>query len=468
MTRPSSQAHVLILCRRAVVLREVAAIAAGILATGQADVTIAVDRSLTGRLTNLVPEACRLVTLDGVPAVPEPVADGAVTPSPSRSRLRSTLLRQGPARSFAMLAKIWSDTRRARRLLSRTRPNAMILFDDRAAADMAMIKAARQARVRVVLAPYASSSPESDVAYRLKDAAAHGLHGMSSLLRRLIAKLFPHEVRETPHGAMLFFRASDYPALAAFRLLGGRSWLWGGGKADAVCVFGEPDRDTLVSEGVDPAKVHVTGQASLDLLFAQAARRNELKQEQARDTRDDRSLIVCAVPQSAEHGQLSWEAHERATLDLFDALQGSRARVMLSLHPRSERAYYERLAAGRPALSISSEPLETILPAADLFIATYSSTVRWAVLVGVPSLIIDPADLNYAMFDGMPGVSIVKEQAAWSSAIRTALADDTLRLALATDLEKSAGLLGPRDGVASQRIASLALAGQRPDQLRPV
>jgi hypothetical protein len=62
--------------------------------------------------------------------------------------------------------------------------------------------------------------------------------------------------------------------------------------------------------------------------------------------------------------------------------------LLLSLHPRSRPEDY-REAAERAGAVISDRPLLEILPAADLFVATHSSTVRWAILLGIPTLVLD-------------------------------------------------------------------------------
>jgi hypothetical protein len=53
---------------------------------------------------------------------------------------------------------------------------------------------------------------------------------------------------------------------------------------------------------------------------------------------------------------------------------------------------------------ILKESLREVLPAADLFVATYSSTVRWAVLLRIPGIVVDYGWFGYTFFDHFEGV----------------------------------------------------------------
>ena len=57
---------------------------------------------------------------------------------------------------------------------------------------------------------------------------------------------------------------------------------------------------------------------------------------------------------------------------------------------------------------IIEQNLNKILPVADLFLASYSSTVEWATRLGIPTFVLDYG-LNYSMFDHIKGLKIIKD-----------------------------------------------------------
>ncbi len=454
---------VLILCRRTVVSEDAVAIARAVEADGRATATIAVDRGLVDRVAGMAPVGTRLVSLSGEPVVPRPAAPAARPTLPER--LRQSILRSGPLRTMAMVRAVRADMRRAAALLDRIAPLAIVIFDDRARSDMTLIRVAQTRGIRVALAPYALSSPESDIALRLKSGVDHRLRGRGRLIKQFVVSRHPAQARMFGGEPYTFFPASEYPALALHGLLDGKPWIWGGGGADVVCALDSGQRKRLVAEGIAPDRIRVTGQAALDRLFATMADRATVRAGVVTRYGLDPAapVVICAVPQSAEHNQLDWASHRSATIALFDALNAAGAGVLLSLHPRSDRRYYAELAGAYPALHIADQPLAAVLSAADLFVATFSSTVRWAQMAGIPSVVIDPAALAYDLFDGEGGIVVLKDQADWRGTIGALCRDEAARLALCASLPAFEG----GRGHAGRSIVEAALGDPPQARLAP-
>src|SRR6202023_599509 len=95
--------------------------------------------------------------------------------------------------------------------------------------------------------------------------------------------------------------------------------------------------------------------------------------------------------------------------------------VVVSLHPKSNPADYEpRIRAAGAVLAV--QPLAEILVAADLFVAgAYSSTTRWAMAIGIPSVNLDLWDLDDATYRGVaeyPTLRSLEALTAWISGAR--------------------------------------------------
>jgi hypothetical protein len=164
-----------------------------------------------------------------------------------------------------------------------------------------------------------------------------------------------------------------------------------------------------------------------------------------------RPLVICAVPHAGEHALVGWDRHMEVSGQLFKALAASGGNVLLSLHPRSKAETY-REAAAATGCRILAERLSAALPAADLFVASYSSTVRWALLMGIPTIMADLLRFEYAQFANLPGTIIERDVGGLTSALKRLVEDPQERERLSRDAAASAPGRAEFDGKACSRI----------------
>lgn len=270
---------------------------------------------------------------------------------------------------------------------------AVVTADDRSlGVEFGIVHAARKRAIASVTVPFALSDPGGDWLRRRErdEFAVTAGNRWTRRLKQKLASTYPANVREL-EGVQLMFLTSGQ--VLGLRYLGAQfpaPWAYGGGATDVVTLYSESIRARQLELGVPAHKLAVTGQCAMDDLHALSMRKDELKRELAAryDLEGDRPLIMLAVPQHAEHGLMGAAHHDTLTANLFDDLTATGAALLLSLHPRSRPEDY-RQAAERAGAVISDQPLLEILPAADLFVATHSSTVRWAILLGTPTMVLD-------------------------------------------------------------------------------
>lgn len=350
-----------------------------------------------------------------------------------------------------------ADLRAASELVRRIRPVAVATYSDRTPRpDMALLSAARRADVPTVLLPFAISTAESDAFARRNAAYLRLDRGPLALARHAFARRHLSHARETEYGRMLFFSLWDCLALAAHGLHETSPWVFGGGEIDVMAVASMEDCETALSGGLSGERVRVTGQASLDALHRARSKCDALRTalRASHGLQHDRPIAMCAVPHSAEHGLRSWNEHRTDTRELFQTLGASGAEVLLSLHPKSELAAYQELAK-RFGLGVATEPLCDILPAADFFVAGFSSTVRWSAVLGIPTAIFDPARIGYKMYDGLPSVPKLTNAAELGCELSSLAGDPAWRAKKAAALRTEGRRFGPIDGKACMRIIDL-------------
>ncbi len=194
-------------------------------------------------------------------------------------------------------------------------------------------------------------------------------------------------------------------------------WLSGAGLSDVVCVDSQRTWDEYARFGVAPERLRLTGDIAYDALHA-AHRERERVREQVLAGRPDhnRRLIVFSPPLLSEDGLLDRPAHDALMRRWLEAARMSGATVVVSLHPKAPQADYDWIAAegfGRMA----KDRLFRILPAADLLLTGFSTTVTWAILCGVTPVVTDYCGQNYATHSWSQTARIVRDDAALAAAL---------------------------------------------------
>ena len=332
-------------------------------------------------------------------------------------------------RTWLLARQVKNRIQRLLPVLGRLGPACAVVPQERARETLPVVAALRAMRVPITLLLAAESSPDGSAWHR-RDSRAQQLGLTSafaarsagelsiSVLNRLIALLWPGQVYESRWGRMLFY---SHRETLAYRLLGvlpRRPWYQGSTFADAIVISGSDEELMYAEANVPQERLHKLGNHDLDLLHEHASGREQLRSSLAAAYGlSGRPLALIALPPYWEHAMLSAEEQWRSFRTLFTILSASSFDLLVSLHPRARREAYgwieEEFAA-----RICTESLHELLPAADVFIASYSSTARWAAALGIPALNLDWWQLDWVMYRGLDSVRTVYEPRALEDALR--------------------------------------------------
>ncbi len=211
-------------------------------------------------------------------------------------------------------------------------------------------------------------------------------------------------------------------ALRAHGMLSGDPWEMGMGSSDIVCVDNVSTYRRYRANGVAEEKLRIVGDVAYDTLFQSYQGRQALRQMLvARGVlRPARPVLVLAMPQLGEQGTVAWGQHWQEVRSLMAQLGQTGCNLVISLHPRANRQDYQFLERDYGAY-LAPQPLSEILPMADLFVAANSSTLVWAVLCGVPSLVLDYLGLDSSIFNHLHSLRFVPTRDGVAEAVREAL-----------------------------------------------
>jgi hypothetical protein len=340
--------------------------------------------------------------------------------------------------------------------LEEIRPDTVVLSNGRTTLrDLPMIKACRERGVRTVALPLALPAYGAALTSRRRGRSYEGKHYPDLMSRHPGQYMFDQSKREP----VSFFPAHAISELEARGMLPPNPWVVGADLCDSVLLAGENERSLLLDDGAEPERLLVTGLRAHDLLYELLDRKNELRIELAEKYGLSAAgkWMIAALPQSAEEGVLSWERHWQEIHFVCQALKDLAAPTLISLHPRMQREQYA-FVEKKYGLPIAEERLADLLPAGDIFSSSFSSTVQWAVLCGIPSVIWPWFGVDYDVYDPFPGIRVVRRKDQLNAAYQQLLHDDDLFGRMALEQSRQADRLSPFDGRCMERIVEAICA----------
>jgi len=229
-----------------------------------------------------------------------------------------------------------------------------------------------------------------------------------AILNQLVQRWMPSQVYGSKWGKMLFYPATLILLLKFMKMLPRNPWYQGSTFADYIMISGEDEAATYQDAKVDPNKLLYYGSHELDVLYQGWPSRNNLRDKftDVFQLDPDKRIIVVSLPRIMEQNIASKEVHWQSINDILETLSQQGCNVVVSLHPHSDPALYSWIEE-KYRVNISDVPLMNTLVIADVFVASHSSTIRWAIGLGIPVINIDFWNLNYTDFMTLSGYQTV-------------------------------------------------------------
>lgn len=337
------------------------------------------------------------------------------------------------------------------RLFDRYDFHSVLATGDRSFAygyEPALRKICKERNIPYLIAPVSSSQgPDSAVKHRPEPI-------YNSEKYEHIKQKYPNQVYSPPKSnkRYLFSGPDLTEVLGEMGLLSENPWVHGGGQSTKILVDGDEMRDRYTSYGCNPHKIIITGHPFHDNLYKLYDKRFELKSQlfEKYGLDNNKKLVIIALPQLGEHDELDWNSHWDEINSLCRTLIGINTNVLVSLHPKMELKEYSFI-KGRYGIPIARELLADILPAADIFTSTTSSTVLWSVICKIPAIVFDfwfDGDI-YRDFSGVVNVYTKKN---YGHAIERLIEDEDYFNKMVKEQKKKSPEISPFDGKCRERI----------------
>jgi hypothetical protein len=226
-------------------------------------------------------------------------------------------------------------------------------------------------------------------------------------------------------------------------------WVLHSGYSDAILVESEAAKSYAINLGIPKSKLIVVGSMSHDILY------QCLENLKNSDTSLGRSAL-CALPPNmfydlnpARRNQFtSYEELVKFWIERIRTAFGSN--FLVCIHPSSGEEVVELLKKFNAPYSI--EKTVNLIPHFDVYIASISATIQWALACGIPVINYDVYGYNYPDYENLDGVLTVVSKEGFVSALGEISTNDGYYKILREKQKSVASDWGHLDGLAHFRI----------------
>ena len=232
----------------------------------------------------------------------------------------------------------------------------------------------------------------------------------------LVAHIFPRWRMKQADRDLVRLPEPDIIAHERHGLTPRDPWLMNSGFIQALCVESTANKDYFVNSGIPSEQIHVTGSAALDEMYRIRQHRHtittELSQEMGYENERPLLLISGCPNQLTNCPYCEHSSMEHIADFLSTTLAPLMATYCCIVRPHPANLTFGDMLAKR-GVHTSALPTAKLVAVSDLFIAFASSTIRWAVCCGIPTVNYDVFHFDYREYHDTVGVFNVQTKRAF-------------------------------------------------------
>ncbi len=340
-------------------------------------------------------------------------------------------------------------------LLVRLGIDAVVLAEDNVERDSyGWIEGARRRGIRTVVSSYgAISAQEAVTAYKYSPD-----HALSPVLAALVRCYLPHWLAEGEDFAITRLPLPEMLAREITGIAPFNPWLVNSGHSDVIALESVAMKKVYLQFGFPPDQLKVVGHPLQDVIAA-VARDREGKRATlgARyHFSPERPLVVVAMPPDQLATRPCEYPHYADMVTAFASLPGELAGVNVVVSPHPNISAEGRALIRATGVVLVETTVADLLPLADLYISSVSSTIKWALGCGIPVIDFDCYGYGYSDYLNLPQVISASDETAFRSALLR-FGDPAECSQLVALARCGAEHWGSFDGMALDRLVELLL-----------
>lgn len=318
---------------------------------------------------------------------------------------------------------IWCEVDRIQRRINicedwlvRLGIDAVVLAEDNVDRDSyGWIAGAKRRGIRTVISSYgAISDQEAVTAYRSSTS-----HAVSVAQARLIRQYIPQWLAEGEGFAISRLPFAETIARELTGTAPFNPWLVNTGHADVIALESSAMKQAYLKFGVSDAKLKLIGHPFQDTLAFVARERIERRATlfAQHNLPVDRALAVVAMPPNQFSSRSCVYRHYADVISAFTRLPRVIAGVNVVVSPHPNISADERKLIRANGVALVETTVAELLPLADLYISSVSSTIKWALGCGIPVIDFDCYGYGYPDYLNLPQVVSVSNETEFRRAL---------------------------------------------------
>lgn len=383
---------------------------------------------------------------------------------PKPAGLKELLIKFLMTTGLGQMIIYWNYLRKERRsiirLLKQYQVELIIITTDGIPSNSSIIiKTASRLLIPSLVVPFTVSNALEP--YRILRDDPH--YQVNNISRKLWALILPRWVFTKNKRKVFRVKPAKAVMMDIMGLAPRKPWLAVGGSATQIAVESDYMHDHYLKEGVQENKLTLTGTPKDDVLFNSLKERNEHRNKliEKYDLDAEKGIILCALPPL----DMEFDTQLDPNYKPFDTLKElidfwiesltscTSYNIIVNLHPRTvleKVKFIEEF-----GVTICSWDVSELIPLSDIFVASISATIRYAVACGVPVINYDIFRANYTDYKSLKGVITIQEKDAFVNELQKLANDkdyyEDIKSAQALKMSYFAKL----DGKSSERILQL-------------
>lgn len=201
---------------------------------------------------------------------------------------------------------------------------------------------------------------------------------------------------------MIPIRTSEILLRKAFRAEAPKPWILHSGQADIIFVETKMALEYAKSLGFSPKQLSLVGSPYLDEMY-EVRRRNVLTAIKGKQLTSTRPLkILCAIPPDmtayVDHKIIEFPSYLEFLEKFINSVRRvPESEVIFTVHPTT--THIERSTIESFGAIISDKPTHCLIVESDLYVASISATIQWAIAAGVQTLNYDVFSFGYPDYE---------------------------------------------------------------------
>ncbi|MFA6570371.1 MAG: hypothetical protein WCT77_03965 [Bacteroidota bacterium] len=291
-------------------------------------------------------------------------------------------------------------------ILNKSKPSLIILPEENTIYGSSIItKIARNLSIPSVIIPYtiANETEFAEIFYYSNE--------VKSYMDRVVTHFFPQWLYIYKKRRLILLAYWQILILEILKLASPRPWFVNSGFNNLIAVESPHMMKYYLDNGLEPRKLLLTGSISDDMLYNlnKASLRLKLILKKKLHL-DNKPIILCMLtPSLPEKIPSDYSDYAHFIELLIDSLSKlKKYNVIYNLHPNIDRKILGYLYNYK--IKIVRNDIVELIPLCDLYIASASATIRWAIACGIPVINYDLYKYNYNDYDNINGVITIENK----------------------------------------------------------